>query len=212
MKKKKKSRTKIDVIYIFMIIIAFIIILGTGVYAYYQSTITGTIEGSIAKWSFTANNKSESFNIDLGDLYPGKEETYYVELSAENSDLDIYYELIFEEINTSSNSYIRSSSGCDIVNPAGSVADICRGLYGTITAGSKVIIPLIYHWPYGGNDDLTEKEYDSINIFITARQLSKSQNDIPLKIYYNELNQLYGRTMNYVNGEIIDKWSSVGSL
>ena len=41
-------------------------------------------------WSFTANNQTDSFNIDLWAGYPGKKDVYDLELSAVNSDLDVW--------------------------------------------------------------------------------------------------------------------------
>lgn len=88
-----KKRT--NILFIVMAVTAIVIIIGTGAYAYYRSTMSGTISGTIAKWSFKANNQTETFTLDLGDLYPGKTGSYNIELSAENSDLDVYYELDF---------------------------------------------------------------------------------------------------------------------
>ena len=48
---------------------------------------------TIARWSFTANNQTDSFNIDLGAGYLEKKDVYDLELSAVNSDLDVYYEI-----------------------------------------------------------------------------------------------------------------------
>lgn len=55
-----------------MMITSIVIIVGTITYAFYQTSIKGTIGGTIARWSFTANNKTDSFYIDLGVGYPGK--------------------------------------------------------------------------------------------------------------------------------------------
>ena len=81
--KNKQKKTQKSYLYIIFLALAFVIFLGTGAYAYYQTTITGTISGNVAKWSFKANNQTSTFSIDFGSLYPGKEETYYLELSAE---------------------------------------------------------------------------------------------------------------------------------
>ena len=44
---------------------------------------------TIARWSFTTNNQTDSFNIDLGAGYLEKKDVYDLELSAVNSDLDV---------------------------------------------------------------------------------------------------------------------------
>ena len=92
MSSKEKNYKKIMII---TIITSIIVVLGTVSYAFYQTAINGTVSGTIAKWSFTANNQTDSFDLNLEKLYPGKSGTYNITLSATNSDLDVYYELIF---------------------------------------------------------------------------------------------------------------------
>ena len=57
-KNKKKNISKNNIIFIIMIVFSITVILGTGAYAYYQSTIPGIVNGTIAKWSFKANNQT----------------------------------------------------------------------------------------------------------------------------------------------------------
>ena len=92
MSSKEKSYKRISII---VVAITITILLGTVSFAFYQTTINGTVSGTIAKWSFTANDQTSSFELDLGDLYPGKKGTYNITLSATNSELDVYYELVF---------------------------------------------------------------------------------------------------------------------
>ena len=92
---KKLKNGKKSYLYIIFLALAFIILLGMGAYAYYQTTITGTISGNISKWSFKANNQTSTFHIDFGSLYPGKSGTYNLELSAEDSDRVVGFNLIF---------------------------------------------------------------------------------------------------------------------
>ena len=96
MSSKEKNYKKIMII---TIVTSIIVVLGTVSYAFYQTAINGTVSGTIAKWSFTANNQTDSFDLNLGELYPGKSGTYNITLSAANSDLDVYYELIFTPAN-----------------------------------------------------------------------------------------------------------------
>ena len=162
-----------------MAMVAISIILGTGAYAYYRSTISGTTSGTIAKWSFKANNQTENFNLDLGSLYPGKSGTYNIELSAENSDLDVYYELYFDNIDWPSiytNFYFDSNYTLTISEC------IYRGLYGTIPAGSKITIPLYYNWPY--NEDSRENWADGSemnnSLIIIGQQLTGYSGSTPM--------------------------------
>ena len=92
MSSKEKSYKRTMII---TIVISVIVVIGSVSYAFYQTTINGIINGTIAEWSFKANNQTDSFSLDLGELYPGKNGTYNITLSAEESELDVYYELIF---------------------------------------------------------------------------------------------------------------------
>ena len=94
---------------IITIVTSIIVVLGTVSYAFYQTAINGRVSGTIAKWSFTANNQTDSFDLNLGELYPGKSGTYNITLSATNSDLDVYYELIFTLANINGFMYWDSS-------------------------------------------------------------------------------------------------------
>src|SRR5574344_2641412 len=106
MSNKEKNYKKIMII---TIITSIIVVLGTVSYAFYQTAINGRVLGTIAKWSFTANNQTDSFDLNLGELYPGKSGTYNITLSAESSELDVYYELVFGLADVSKYLYLDSA-------------------------------------------------------------------------------------------------------
>ena len=141
MSSKEKNYKKIMII---TIIISIIVVLGTVSYAFYQTTINGRVSGTIAQWSFTANDQTSSFDLNLGELYPGKSGTYNITLSAANSDLDVYYELIFTGADIDFLLYWDSS----YTKPLNSSDVSYAGRYGVITKGSSVTIPLYLNWPY----------------------------------------------------------------
>ncbi|MBQ4634671.1 MAG: hypothetical protein IJB71_04925 [Bacilli bacterium] len=172
-----KNNNKILYISIAILVLAAGILFGT--YAYYQTTISGTISGNVAKWSFKANNQTSTFNLDLGSLYPGAEGTYTLELSAEDSELDVYYELIFHNpVNIPSLIFFNTNSSynTDVIKSTvlndGDPNDLIPyswyvlwpdfsqnylradyvGTYGIIPAGEKVNIPIFAYWPYEFND------------------------------------------------------------
>ncbi|MBQ4634134.1 MAG: hypothetical protein IJB71_02160 [Bacilli bacterium] len=159
MKNKQKKPQK-SYLYIILLALAFIILLGTGAYAYYQTTISGTISGNVAKWSFKANNQTSTFNFDLGSLYPGKYAEYSLELSAEDSDLPVAFEIIchWDEIEDFSfaaqfliSPKLNALNGSLFFkknNQYVSSAFYSPGLKGVIMPGKKVTIPLYYNWPY----------------------------------------------------------------
>ena len=195
MSNKEKNYKKIMII---TIVTSIIVVLGTVSYAFYQTAINGTVSGTIAKWSFTANNQTDSFDLNLGELYPGKSGTYNITLSATNSDLDVYYELIFTSANINKFMYWDSSYTKPLDDyDSGSYV----GKYGVITKGSSVTIPLYFNWPYdnpyddNGVDYYYYNEYLSIpEIKIIAKQYTGYSGSIPMNllgftnlISYNEI-------------------------
>ena len=180
MSSKEKNYKKIMII---TIITSIIVVLGTVSYAFYQTTINGTVSGTIAKWSFTANNQTDSFDLNLGELYPGKSGTYNITLSAANSDLDVYYELIFTDAMMNNVMYWDSSYTKPLLD---SNSDTYVGRYGVITKGSSVTIPIYLNWSYGTEE---EEYYDGLTlpkIKIIAKQYTGYSGSIPMKLFgYN---------------------------
>ena len=176
MSSKEKNYKKIMII---TIIISIIVVLGTVSYAFYQTTINGRVSGTIAKWSFTANNQTDSFDLNLGELYPGKSGTYNITLSAESSDLDVYYELIF----TSANINFLMCWDSSYTKPLVGRGDVSYvGKYGVITKGSSVTIPIYLDWPYG---DTAEEYYEPLSmpeIKVIAKQYTGYNGSIPMNL------------------------------
>ena len=183
-----KNNNKILYISIAILVLAVGLVIGT--IAYYQTTISGTITGTVAKWSFKANNQTSTFALDFGSLYPGKSGTYYIELSAEDSDLPVYYEFIMHNgasvitehlamavtiEGQTNNLFIECSEESGALPgalPCGAV-----GGYGVIQAGQKITIPLIYDWHYDGLDDPTLADGSLVTNDITV-----------IGLQYNSLN------------------------
>ena len=178
MSSKEKNYKKIMIITIITSIIA---VLGTVSYAFYQTTINGTVSGTIAKWSFTANNQTDSFDLNLGELYPGKSGTYNITLSAADSGLDVYYELIFRSADINFVMYWDSS----YTKPLGGTNSYV-GRYGVITKGSSVIIPIYLNWLYG---DTAEEYYEPSmrGIEIIAQQYTGYSGSIPMSLFGYDL-------------------------
>ena len=191
---KKLKNGKKSYLYIIFLALAFIILLGTGAYAYYQTTITGTISGSVAKWSFKANNQTSTFNFDLGSLYPGKYAEYSLELSAEDSDLPVAFELIFQydpgTSGFSENPWIFLTSRFKIGQddnyfvPYSGIA----GLKGIIAPDEKMVIPIIFDWPYEeiwSNSNMQDEYGKTLTLPITivGRQLPISSFEEMLSIF-----------------------------
>ena len=176
MSSKEKNYKKIMII---TIITSIIVVLGTVSYAFYQTAINGRVSGTIAKWSFTANNQTDSFDLNLGELYPGKSGTYNITLSAENSDLDVYYELIFTSADVDFLLFWDSSYTKPLVG-RGDASYV--GKYGVITKGSSVTIPIYLDWPYG---DTAEEYYEPLSmpeIKVIAKQYTGYNGSIPMNL------------------------------
>ena len=198
MSNKEKNYKKIMII---TIVTSIIVVLGTVSYAFYQTAINGRVSGTIAKWSFTANNQTDSFDLNLGELYPGKSGTYNITLSATNSDLDVYYELIFTSANINKFMYWDSSYTKPLSSSDASYDGSYVGKYGVITKGSSVTIPLYFNWPYDNPYDDNGVDYYYYNeslsipeIKIIAKQYTGYSGSIPMNllgftnlISYNEI-------------------------
>ena len=173
-----KNNNKILYISIAILVLAIGIAFGT--YAYYQTTITGTISGNVAKWSFKANGQTSSLSIDLGDIYPGKSGTYNVVLSAEDSELDVYYELY------TITSWWSITSKLFLDSAHTKIFDACQfpGVYGTITAGTTKTVPIYFYWPYeseeGDGTDFYVDALDSVSIEIVGQQLTGYTGSTPM--------------------------------
>ena len=63
MSSQEKSYKRVSII---VVAITITILLGTVSYAFYQTTINGRVSGTIAQWSFTANDQTSSFDLNLG--------------------------------------------------------------------------------------------------------------------------------------------------
>ena len=185
--KNKQKRTKNSYLYIIFLALAFIILLGTGAYAYYQTTISGTITGTVARWSFKANNQTSTFNLDFGSLYPGKEATYYLELSAEDSDLPVAFEVIYHyPDDVAAHTLLKplcipteENPGCkwyDNFSMPSEYNALLVGHKGYILAGEKATIPIAYNWPYDGEDDesIADGRNVSLEVTIIGRQMDIS--------------------------------------
>ena len=184
MTSKEKNYKKIMII---TIIISIIVVLGTVSYAFYQTAINGTVSGTIAKWSFTANNQTDSFDLNLGELYPGKSGTYNITLSAENSDLDVYYELIFTSADINFLLYWDSSYTKPLSSSDASYDGSYVGKYGVITKGSSITIPIYFNWPYDNPYDENGVDYydgdvSMPEIKIIAKQYTGYNGSIPMNL------------------------------
>ena len=177
---EKKNFFNSNLFLILAISFSVLVIGGTVTYAFYQSSINGTISGTIARWDFKANNLTDNISLDFGELYPGKAGSVDLVLSAENSDLDVYYELIFPRGTINYKIYWNSEHTKPINNLNNSGLWYV-GRYGVIKAGSKETIPIYFYWPYENNDAYSSTALTS-TIKIIGRQYTGTSATLPINM------------------------------
>ena len=172
-----KNKTKnAGIIGMALIVLALIISVGT--YAYYRTTVTGSIEGTILAWNCTAGGSSNNFNLTLGDLYPGKTGSWPIALSVTNFEADFTVSLqsptnvdnlVFKHGETT----LCKSSG----NPSGCTESYVVTVDGTSTGSGTGTTSITYEWPLGEaqttNIPVTDTA-SSIVVHIVCSQTNKT--------------------------------------
>ena len=180
---EKKKFFKSNLFLVLAISFSVLVIGGSITYAFYQSSINGNINSTIARWNFKVNNLTSNVKLDFGELYPGKTGSVDLVLSAENSDLDVYYELIFPRGTINSKLYWDSNYDRGIGSKGNMSKDEWRvGKYGVIKAGSKETVTLYYNWPYGSSSENYSTGTPSASIKIIGRQYTGTSATLPINM------------------------------
>jgi len=169
--KKDNKQLKSTILGIAMMVAA--IGLGVGTYAYYQTQLSGTIEGTITPWSFLVNDKAETFTAELGDLYPGKTGSVELNLSAAASGLDVEAVISFSGLtNWPANLKLYKDAAH---SESGLITVGTTTITETITAGQTKTVTIYYEWPYGSTVETgpTENQTASFNITVVGTQVEK---------------------------------------
>ena len=144
----KKTNKNAGIIGIALIVLALIISVGT--YAYYRTTVTGSIEGSILAWECTAGGSSNNFALNLGDLYPGKSGSWPITLSVTN--FEATFTISMNTPTNVSNLVFTHTSGnttttlCNLGTCSGSYTETVDG---TATGSASATTTINYEWPLG---------------------------------------------------------------
>ncbi len=114
-------------------------------YSYFSSQVTGTGLVTFATWNFEANDEEVSFTTDLGDLYPGIDKSFQLNLSAIGSEVPVDYTITFNYPNNipANLKFYRDAAKQSEINLNGDTVT------GTLTAGTATVITIYYDWPYG---------------------------------------------------------------
>ncbi|MBQ4633833.1 MAG: hypothetical protein IJB71_00610 [Bacilli bacterium] len=203
-----KKNNKILYISIAILVLAVGIVLGT--YAYYQTTITGTISGNVSKWEISSMGvEPVAGTVSLGELYPGKKSTYVIEIQ-NSGELDAYYELYFTDVEAVGDLYLitgaRTTGAFDLpieiwdngyfsyklIMNSPCYDGAARGVYGIIPAGGFAHVILIHEWEYSGLDTYDENADAQYEYKIVSRQLTGYSGEIPMRIFEED-----GYIVNY---------------
>ena len=145
-----------------------LIMVFVGTFAYYQNDSAGSVNGTIAAWSFKANNNATSFRINLEPsqnitatytnsynetvktIAPGTSGSFSIELSTVNSALNVDYTITFSNfVNIPTNLKFCSDQNCN------NVTDITAtgySLTGTLNAGLTTTKTVYWQWPANFSD------------------------------------------------------------
>lgn len=143
MKKKNKSFNAFSISVIAILLVA---ILGTGVYAYYQTVVTGTATMTALNWEFTVDGKTDTFSKTVADLKPGSAGSFNLALGATNSGVDVDYEVAIKYA-TSSETIENLKFYTDETHKNEITSS--TKITGDITKGSSKTVNIYYYWPYG---------------------------------------------------------------
>lgn len=135
-----------------------------GTMAKYVTEVSGTGSATVAKWSFTANGKTDTFgSIDLAKtaytnvaekkIAPGTEGSFDIVLDASGSDVAVNYNIAFSNLqNKPANLKFYSDK-----EKSTEISDLATGLTGTIDYDSaanamKVTKTVYWDWAIGSSD------------------------------------------------------------
>ena len=146
-----------------------VLLAGVGTYAYYASTITGTVTANSLAWSFKVNNQTSTFTVSLPNAYPGATGSIPITLSAVGSGVDVSYTI---DASMSENPNAELSFYSD----SGRTKALTLGpgcLTGTITAGTTQDATIYYTWPYGttANNSMAGKT-TTFTFTVTGKQVN----------------------------------------
>ncbi len=146
-----------------------VLLAGVGTYAYYASTVTGTVAVNSLAWSFQVNNEASTFTVSLPNAYPGATGSIPITLSAVGSGVDVSYSInATMTANPNGELLFYSDSGR---TKALTLGNNC--LSGTITAGETKDATIYYSWPYGttANNSMAGKT-TTFTFTVTGKQVS----------------------------------------
>lgn len=146
-KTNKNEKTKLIMGIAMMI---FAVAVAGGTYAYYQSTITGTVSGTILSWDCT--DGSGTLTTALGNLKPGSSGSFQLKVKSTNFKTDITVALKYETVaNVPANFklYKDSAHSTSIAMNTSSSANVTAFTETGVAKNTQKTYTVYYNWPIG---------------------------------------------------------------
>ena len=179
MKKKSQNFNAFSISVIALLVVA---ILGTGVYAYYQTQVNATGNMKAKNWVFSvkANDKelSETFNDTIANLQPGSKGSYKITVDATGTEVDLDYAVTIGYANgsakiTNLKFYTDSEYKSELTST--------NRIKGTILASDESKtkdVYVYYYWPYDGDSATdTADAGKSVSLNLTVTGVQKNPNN-----------------------------------
>ena len=126
----------------------FAVAVAAGTYAYYQSTISGTVSGTILAWDCT-NNTGTSGNINLGNLKPGSQGNFALKVKSTNFKTDLTVTLKYSNSNVPANFKLYKDSGYATSIAMNGTSAVTAFTENGQAANSEKTFTVYYKWPIG---------------------------------------------------------------
>ena len=151
-----------------------------GTLAKYATTVTGTGSATVAEWSFKANEKTDTFSVDLkdesgkttdGKIAPGSKGSFKIKVDGTGSEVALDYSAVFSNIQGKPSALKFYSD--EYMTEIADLAEY-KGIKGSIGATDvdKVKEYTIYwQWPFNdASETVPETKAMSFNITVTGTQ------------------------------------------
>lgn len=179
-----KKNNNFNAFSISVIALLVVAILGTGVYAYYQTQIGGTASVTAVDWEFTVDGKTATFNKTFGPLKPGYEGQIDFALGAKNSGVDVNWNITGKYATGSDTIanlkfYTTRSGSAGSYTYSGEITGISttakQFTSGELTKGGSKTVTIYVVWPYGDATSVTADTADAgksvtLDLSITGTQ------------------------------------------
>lgn len=159
-----KKNNNFNAFSISVIALLVVAILGTGVYAYYQTQISGTASVTAVDWEFTVDGETATFNKSFGPLKPGYEGEIDFVLGAKKSGVDVDWTISANyaadsDTITNLKFYTTRSGSAGNYTYEGEISELSTTAKqltsGELTKGSEATVKIYVVWPYGDASSVT---------------------------------------------------------